>query len=256
MDRVRPGCSRKCCFLIIFFLRPGLGVCVVGCWAGKGWGLGSSPEPAQGSESFSLCLWDTVLPYSSYLTPPRQQGRRQEEAGGSRRRPFSSSAPENTPPRPSVRFAEHNLRCPLLRGEKRVRWRVLSACLSVSSPGTSVLTATCHRRALPGEAMPTGLLKAEQDERKRTPPSTIDQVLTCLAEDRPGNECAGVFTDTQKANTQAKGVSHTGRQQRQWKEKGKDVCGVCLGARQGSGRASREGAREQDCLCIWEEVYV
>ena len=60
-------------------------------------------------------------------------------------------------------------------------------CLYVSSPGVRVLTAMCHRMDPPGEARPTGVLKAERDECKLTLPPASDKELRCLAEDRPGN---------------------------------------------------------------------
>lgn len=39
----------------------------------------------------------------------------------------------------------------------------------------------------PGEAVPTGVLKAEQEGCKPTLPPTIDKELTCLSEDGPGD---------------------------------------------------------------------
>lgn len=106
-----------------------------------------------------------------------------QEAGGTSH-PLYLKIP---PPRPSIQFAEHILRCCLPQSERRVLGPVFSVCPRMSSPGTSVLTAVCPRTGLPAEAMPVGVLKAEQDECRLTLPPSIDKELTGLAEDRPGN---------------------------------------------------------------------
>lgn len=164
---------------------------------GMGWAVGGAgqgrerpwlppPELVQGSKSFWLML---VRRWHMRLMSLNTSETAGQEAEGAPPHPLRHTVP---PPRPSIHVVEHILSCSLLRAGRLFRGLCfvhVGACRCTSSPGTGVLAATCHRMGPPppGEAAPTGVLKAEQEGCKPTLPPTSDKELTCLSEDGPGD---------------------------------------------------------------------